>query len=306
MSTPPTDTSYDTPPVIPRKVPAGPPLNWISAAVRLLRSNWGGVILPAYLLVFLVPALIQYGAMEMISGGSVFGTVVLVIVSIFVTLLLNAGMVALFHSAAEGGTPPRFTQVFSGFSGHTILHTFLMVVMMIVVGIVLSVIGYVISSIADFSFSSVSRYGMGGFMDGGFGPSAGIAAILLMFIAVLCALVLFGALFFYAIPLIVVARQGGALEAVRNSLRACFKNLFVLLFFAVNAMVVTQLVLFPPTFAIGASTASVVGMTVITIVVSFVWGGAVLAGAYYLSFRDILLGKGDTESGNAIEAIVPA
>lgn len=298
MSTP-TDTSYDTP-VIPRKVPAGPPLNWISAAVRLLRSNWG-VILPAYLLVFLVPALIQYGAMEMISGGSVFGTVVLVIVSIFVTLLLNAGMVALFHSAAEG--TPRFTQVFSGFSGHTILHTFLMVVMMIVVGIVLSVIGYVIASIADFSFSSVSRYGMGGFMDDGFGPSAGIAAILLMFIAVLGALVLFGALFFYAIPLIVVARQG-ALEAVRNSLRACFKNLFVLLFFAVNAMVVTQLVLFP-TFAIGASTASVIGMTVITIVVSFVWG-AVLAGAYYLSFRDILLGKGDTESGNAIEATVPA
>jgi len=49
----PTDTSYDTP-VIPRKVPAGPPLNWISAAVRLLRSNWR-VILPAYLLVFLVP-----------------------------------------------------------------------------------------------------------------------------------------------------------------------------------------------------------------------------------------------------------
>jgi hypothetical protein len=34
-----------------------------------------------------------------------------------------------------------------------------MVVMMIVVGIVLSVIGYVIASIADFSFSSVSRYG---------------------------------------------------------------------------------------------------------------------------------------------------
>ncbi|MCC4270185.1 hypothetical protein LL254_05645 [Marinobacter nauticus] len=298
MSTP-TDTSYDTR-VIPRKVPAGPPLNWISAAVRLLRSNWG-VILPAYLLVFLVPALIQYGAMEMISGGSVFGTVVLVIVSIFVTLLLNAGMVALFHSAAEG--TPRFTQVFSGFSGHTILHTFLMVVMMIVVGIVLSVIGYVIASIADFSFSSVSRYGMGGFMDGGFGPSAGIAAILLMFIAVLCALVLFGALFFYAIPLIVVARQG-VLEAVRNSLRACFKNLFVLLFFAVNAMVVTQLVLFP-TFAIGASTASVIGMTVITIVVSFVWG-AVLAGAYYLSFRDILLGKGDTDSAKDIEATVPA
>ena len=80
--------------------------------------------------------------------------------------------------------------------------------------------------------------------------------------------------------------------------------MFVLLFFAVNAMVVTQLVLFP-TFAIGASTASVIGMTVITIVVSFVWG-AVLAGAYYLSFRDILLGKGDTEAGNAIEATVPA
>ncbi|MEC9387016.1 MAG: hypothetical protein VX393_11695 [Pseudomonadota bacterium] len=298
MSTP-TDTSYDTP-VIPRKVPAGPPLNWISAAVRLLRSNWG-VILPAYLLVFLVPALIQYGAMEMISGGSVFGTVVLVIVSIFVTLLLNAGMVALFHSAAEG--TPRFTQVFSGFSGHTILHTFLMVVMMIVVGIVLSVIGYVIASIADFSFSSVSRYGMGGFMNGGFGPSAGITAILIMFIAVLCALVLFGALFFYAVPLIVVARQG-AFEAVRNSLRACFKNLFVLLFFAVNAVVVTQLVLFP-TFAVGASTTSIIGMTVITVVVSFVWG-AVLAGAYYLSFRDILLGKGDTDSANDIEATVPA
>ena len=48
-----------------------------------------------------------------------------------------------------------------------------------------------------------------------------------------------------------------------------------------------------------------IGMTVITIVVSFVWG-AVLAGAYYLSFRDILLGKGDTEAGNAIEATVPA
>lgn len=266
----------------PRKIKSGPPLSWISGAVRLLRSNWG-VILPAYLLVFIIPALMQYGAMEVLSSGSVLGSVLVIVASVIVTLLLNAGMMALFHRAAEGN--PRFSDVFAGFRGHTVLHVLLMLVMMLLVMLAFGVVGYVVASVADISIHSFGG-GMGRLMNSGFGPSAGMAMILFVVIAILFAVVLFGSLFCYVIPLIVVARQG-ALTAIGNSVRACFKNLFVLFFFAVNAVVLTQLVLFP-SFAIGASTTSVVVMTVITIVVSFIWG-AIICGAYYLSFREVLL-----------------
>lgn len=281
----------------PRKIKSGPPLSWISGAVRLLRSHWG-VILPAYLLVFIIPALIQFGAMEVFSSGSLLGSALVIVASVIVTLLLNAGMMVLFHHAAEGR--PGFSDVFAGFRGHTVVHVLLMLVMMILVMLAFGVVGYVFASVADISIHSFGG-GMGRLMNSGFGPSAGMAAILFLVIVVLFAVILFGSLFCYVVPLIVVARQG-ALTAIGNSVRACFKNLFVLFFFAVNAVVLTQLVLFP-SFAIGASTTSVVVMTTITVVVSFIWG-AIICGAYYLSFREVLLNT--SPESPAPEAVAPA
>lgn len=101
----------------------------------------------------------------------------------------------------------------------------------------------------------------------------------------LAAFAVFAALFCYVIPLIVVTRRS-VFGAMIDSFRASFRNLFVLFFFAVNAIVFSQLLTFP-LFFVGASSASVTVMGVIAVLVWLVWG-AVLSGAYYLSFRDVL------------------
>jgi len=285
------------PPVTPRKIKAGPPLSWISGSLRLLRENWG-VILPAYFLVILAPVLAQVGLFSTISRSG-FGTIVLIVAAIILlTLLLNAGLIAMFHSVAEGR--PRFSQVFAGFGGHSLLHILLMVVLMAVASLAMAGVGYWVFSVIDISswMSGMGQYG--GYMGPSSGGQSGMVWVVLAVVAGFAALTVFFALFCYAIPLIVVSRQG-AMNATVNSFRASFKNLFVLMFFAVNALAFSQL-LFAPFILVSASSASAIFITVMAFLVLFV-SGAVISGAYYLSFRDILLADplpaDEAEAGDA-------
>lgn len=292
--------SSQPPSAAPRKVKAGPPLNWISGSIRLLRENWA-VILSAYFLVLVVTTLIQFGAMELVSRGGFVAIALAAVVGILVSLVLNAGIMLVFHGAAE--KRPRFSDVFSGFNGHTVLSLFLMMIAMALATLVLGFIVYMIMKVTGFSGSMFGSARMGGFTNGGFNPQG--AVIMMIFTAVVgfAVLAVYAALFCYVIPLVVVSRQG-LLEAMGNSFRASFKNLFVLFFFAVNAVVFMNLVLVP-VFAIGVSSVSTIVMGVLALLTSLVWG-SVLGGAYYFSFRDVLLAETPSQSDESAESTVPA
>lgn len=292
--------SPQPPSATPRKAKAGPPLSWISESVRMLREHWA-VVLPAYFLVMLVTTLIQLGVFTLVSDSGVFAMVLAGVVGMVVAVLLNAGIVTVFHGVAEQRA--RFSDVFAGFNGHTILHVVLMLVMMVLIALALGVVGYLVTDFSAVSGSAFGPGGLGSLMDGGYGPQGAVMAIVFMIIAVFCLLAVFAALFSYVIPLIVVSRQG-VFHAMSNSFRASFKNMFVLLFFGVNAIVFMQLVLIP-VFIIGAASASTVVMSLLVFLTSLAWG-AVLSGAYYLSFRDTLLAGTPPRNDASQESAIPA
>lgn len=292
--------SYQPVSVSPRKVKAGPPLNWISGSIKLLRDNWG-VILPAYLLVIVAPVLIQLVSFELMFRGSLFTMVLIVSAIAVLTLVLNAGMIAVFHSVAEGR--PRFTSLFAAFGGHSIVHLVLMLLMMALVALAMALVGYWIVGTADLERALFGTGYYGDAMSFGLGTQNFMLRALFVFLSVVAAVTLFAALFCYVVPLIVIAREG-VFAAISHSFRASFKNLFVLIFFAVNVMALSQLFFFP-LFTISASTASMSFWVVAMILAAIVWG-AVLTGAYYLSFRDVLLADEPPLGEPALDTAVAA
>lgn len=292
--------SVSAPLASPRKAEAGPPLSWIFESIRLFRAHWG-VVLSAYLVVLVVTLLLQVGVVTLMTGAGFAVTAVAGIVVFVVSCLLNAGVLAVFHGVAE--RRPRFSDVVSGFNGHTLLHIVLMLVMMILMAVAVAGIVYLVT---DFSAVSGQAFGPAGFehwMDGGPGARNGGMALGLSIIVGLILLALFAALFSFVIPLIVISRQG-VMRAMANSLRASIRNVLVLLFFGINAIVFMQL-LFIPVFAIGAASTSMIVMGVLAFITSIVWG-AVLGGAYYLSFRDIFLEAVSSETRATDEQPLPA
>jgi hypothetical protein len=271
--------------VAPRKVKAGPPLNWISESVGLLRRNFG-VLIAAYLFVMAVTVLVQLGVFALISDSGVFVITLSVIGALVVAIVLNAGLVAVFHGASEGY--PRFADVFSGVSGRAVLHILLLLVGMVLSVAVLGVIGYGVTNLIGYSGSLASASQFGNMMDASEGARSAMLGMVVIAFGGVVLFAVFAALFFYAIPLVVISRQS-VFSAIGNSFRASTKNLFVLMFFAVNAVFLSNL-LFVPALIIGASSASIIGVSVVMMLASFVWG-LILSGAYYLSFRDVLLSR---------------
>lgn len=283
MNAQPEAFSTQPPLATPRKVKAGPPLSWISESASLLRQNWS-VLLPAYFFVMIVSMLIQFGVVQLLSGNSALLSGLAIASSLIIIMLLNAGILAVFHGAAEGR--PRFADVFSGMRGHTLLHMVLMLVFMVLAIVAIGFVGYMITGSVGASASSFSTAQFGNMMNSGGGMFDFAKTMAVTLGGGFGALCLLGALFLYAVPLIVISRQG-AVSAINHSFRASFKNLFVLIFFLMNAFLLGNL-LFVPALIVGAASTSIYVIGLVMVLVSIAWG-VVLMGAYYFSFRDALL-----------------
>lgn len=291
--------STEPPDTNPRKAKVGPPLSWISESFRMIRAHWT-VIVPAYLVVLGILALCQYGLVMLIPDKGVVETSLIIAGGVLIALLLNAGILSVFHGIAE--RRPRFADIFSGFSVHTILHFVLMFVMMALAAAILGFVGYMVTDFSVLSGSAFGAAGFGSLVNGSSVSQGSVMAFLFMSIAGLSLVAVFAALFSYAVPLISLSRHG-IIDAMDDSFRASFKNIFVLVFFGVNAFFFMQLVLFPMLLVGVAGSAPFISFLIL--VASFTWG-LILIGAYYLSFRDILLAETRQYSNEAEESAFSA
>ncbi|TBW53334.1 hypothetical protein EZI54_15235 [Marinobacter halodurans] len=264
-----------------RKIKAGPPLSWVVDSFRLIRRHWKTILL-AYLIVTVASVLIQVGIASLGAQRPGFGLFVLVLVGVFVAIVLQAGMAAVFHGAAE--KQPRIQDVFRGFRGRSVLSMILLLVAMILVALAFGLVTYLL----------VRLFGAGDAMSGLFSPREsygytmgalmGGSSLVLGFVLLGTAVVM--ALFCYAMPLIIIADEG-VISAMSNSFRASFKNLFVLCIFGMNMAAIYFLVMIVPMIG-GALSTSLIVFGVVMGLASWLFG-LVINGAYYLSFRDVLL-----------------
>ncbi|WP_165855808.1 hypothetical protein [Marinobacter sp. JSM 1782161] len=274
------------------KIKAGPPLSWIIDAYRLIRAHWKTIV-PAYLIVTIGTVLIQFGMVAAQPRNPGFGTLVLIMVCMFVAMLLQSGMMALFHGTAE--QQPRINDVFRGFRGRSILGIFLLIIAMLLVTAVYGLLVYLAFELFGSSDAMMGILNPHGSYDRMMGSMMGGTSI--VFALVLLGMAVVTALFCYAIPLIIVS-GAGVISALANSFRASFKNLFVLCIFAMNIGAVYFLVLLIPMIGGALSTSMVIFLIVMALAV---WLFAlVINGAYYLSFRDVLL-AGRADEGVAVE-----
>ena len=264
-----------------RKIKAGPPLSWIVDAFSLVREHWK-VLLPAYLILTIGTILVQFGPAVYEPSRPGFAMFILMVVAMFVGLLLQAGLPALFHGAAEG--QPRIMDAFRGFKGRNVLGVFLLMVMMILVMILFGGVVYLLGTLLGAGDVVAQMFGP----YSSYGPAVtsmlGGTSLLAGF--VFGGIVVMMALFCYALPLIVVAGQG-VFAALRDSFRASVKNLLVLFIFGFNMTAVYFLAMIIPMIGGALSSSATIFLIVMAV---FIWLFAlVLNGAYYLSFRDVLL-----------------
>lgn len=263
-----------------RKIEAGPPLSWVVDSFRLLRSHWKTLI-PAYLIVTLASGLLQWGLASQAHRPGV-GFFLMMLIGLFVAIVLQAGMAAVFHGAAE--KQPRMGDVFRGFRGRSLLGMALLLIAMILVTLAIALVVYL----------CISLLGSGDSLSGLMGPQPGYGSIMgalmggssLILAVGLAGMAVLMALFCYAMPLIIISGEG-VLSAMSNSFRASFKNLFVLCIFGMNVTAVYFLTMIAPMIG-GALSTSLIVFFIVMGLVSWLFG-LVANGAYYLSFRDVLL-----------------
>ncbi|WP_336365523.1 hypothetical protein [Marinobacter sp. C2H3] len=277
-------TAYvKNPPAMPRKAEAGPPLSWIVQSMRLFRAHWG-LVLSAYLLILLVTVLIQLGVVALMASAGMAAAVVASVIGVVVSCAINAGLLAVFHGLAEGR--PAFSDVLAGFTRHALLRVLLMLVMLLLMGVALAAVGYLAVSFSAPSGAGFDSQDLNQLMMAGPFARQGGAAVAVAVVVGVVLVAVFATLFAFVLPLVVISRQG-LFRAMANSFRASMQNILVLLFFGINSVVFAQLLMLP-VFAIGVATASEVVLGGLVLIASLFWG-AILGGAYYLSFRAIFL-----------------
>lgn len=215
--------------VAPRKVNIGPPLSWVVEAIGLFRAHWK-IVLPAYLIVALLPQAVLFGILALNSKMGLLGQVSLVLICIVMTLVFYGGMMALFHGAVEDRA--RFKDLFAGFSGHGVVSMILLPVLMGLAAVAMWGACVSIVSVVDAGSVIWDSLTFRGFSGRGWEPSGPelMSALIVVLGLGLLVFAVLGALFCFVIPLVVVSEMGVS-HAVLTSLKACLPNLFTLFFF---------------------------------------------------------------------------
>ncbi|EKF74171.1 ParB-like partition protein [Alcanivorax hongdengensis A-11-3] len=179
------------------------------------------------------------------------------IAQFFIMPLLYGGIVAIFRRIDVSGNS-EFADLFAGFSNQTgplILMALAQLGVFIVLGAVFALLFAMIGGFSSFDPNNPSLH-----------MSGGMALIGLVFFV---AIILISMLFYFAVPLIYLGKQN-VLEAMKNSLSACLRNFFPLLIYGIVASIIAILACIP--FGLG---------------LLFVM--PILAAAYYVSFKQILM-----------------
>ncbi|GEK74499.1 MULTISPECIES: hypothetical protein [Halomonas] len=279
--------SHESTAISVRKIKSGPPLSWIVDAFRLVRAHWKTII-PAYLIVVVVSTLLQVvvGSLQPYHIG--IGTMVVLVVVTFLAALLQSGMMAVFHGAAENR--PRVSDVFRGFKGSNLLGMFLLFVSALVIFAVFALVMFLLMKL----FGGSSMMGAMNSYGSPYGYSytrmmaemmGGSSLVVIFFLA---GALMVTALLFYAVPQIIVSGES-VFSALKNSFRATFKNLLLLLVFGVNAATLYALLLMVSMAGAALTTSMALIVVVMVVVISGFF--LIFNGAYYLSFREVLLAR---------------
>ncbi|WP_136253084.1 hypothetical protein [Onishia niordana] len=285
--------SYELTSIRVRQIKSGPPLSWIIDSFRLVRAYWKTII-PAYLIVIVGSILAQFGVGSLQSHNFGIGTILVLLVVLFLAALLQSGMMAVFHGAAEN--KPRVGDVFRGFKGRNILGMFLLFLSMLLIFSAFALVMFLLVKVlgGGSMMSAMSSYGSsyGNSYSRMMAAMMGGSSLLVIFFV--AGLLVVTALLYYAVPQIIVSGEG-VFSALKNSFKATFKNLLLLLVFGINAVTLYGLAVFISMFSAALTTSVVLMVSLIVVVISAFF--LIFNGAYYLSFRDVLLSRpADTDA----------
>lgn len=172
----------------------------------------------------------------------------------FITPLLYAGIVQIFHRI-ETEKRADFADLFAGFSHQT---GPLMLMVLAQLGVFL-LVGGVIGTL---------MFTVGGLSLDGQGFEAGAAGLIFTGVLGLAALIAVSFLFYFVVPLIYLGKMG-LLDAMKTSFATCLKNILPMLIYGLVLLLIVTVAAIP--FMLG-----------------WLFVMPILAGAYYVSFRQLL------------------
>ncbi len=244
----------------PHKITVGQALGWLGEGMKMLSGHWG-VVIGALVLVMVITMGLQ---LIPFLGP---------LAQPFITTLLYAGLVKLFHRIDTSGRS-EFSDLFAGFSERT---GPLLLLALVQIGIYLGamlVIGGIMAvsmGLGSMSFQSMDPQAM----------SSGMGAMMIIMVPlflIVFTLVMF--LFYFSVPLIMLGGMGLG-GAMKVSFKACIKDLLAMSIYGLVAMLVVMLGAIPG-------------------LLGWLFVMPMLAAAYYVSFRQVLASASDgTEHGTA-------
>ena len=236
----------------PHKVTVGQALGWLGEGMRMLSGHWG-VVIGALVLVMVITMGLQ---LIPFLGP---------LAQPFITTLLYAGLVKLFHRIATDGRSD-FGDLFAGFSERT---GPLLLLALVQIGVYLGALLVIGGLMAISMGGSMSLQSMDPqAMSSGMGV---MMAIMLPLFLIVFTLVMF--LFYFAVPLIMLGGMGLG-GAMGVSFRACMKNLLPMIVYGIVVMLIIMVAALP-------------------LLLGLLFVMPILAGAYYVSFRQVLTNPAD-------------
>ncbi|GAA5111235.1 BPSS1780 family membrane protein [Alloalcanivorax gelatiniphagus] len=232
----------------PHKITVGQAMSWIGDGMKLVSGHWG-VVIGALLVIFLLATVVQF--VPLIGP----------LAQPFLMTLLYGGLVKMFHRIDTTGQSD-FTDLFAGFSQRTgplLLLSLAQLGVFIAIGLLVGV------GVLMFAGTGAA---MSQGMDPGLASGGMSVGVLLMALLGLAVMVLVAFLFYFTVPLVMLTDTGPG-RAMALSFKACTANLAPILIYGLVAMVIV---------ALGA----------IPALLGWLFVMPILAGAFYLSFKQIL------------------
>lgn len=237
----------------PNKVSVSEAMGWIGDGMKMLSGHWG-VVIGALLVTFLITIVLQF--IPFIGP----------LAQPFLMVLLYAGLVKMFHRI-DSSNQSEFADLFAGFSERTgplMLLALAQLGVYLVFGILLVVMMVMFAGVGALS----SSQGMDSAMMNT-GMSIGMLFIVPVFL-LLTVLVAF--LFYFTVPLVMLTDVGPG-KAMALSFKACLRNVMPLILYGAVVVVIVILAALP-------------------LLLGWVFVMPIMAGAYYLSFKQVMTEQG--------------
>ncbi len=233
----------------PNKVSVGQAVGWIGDGMKMLSGPWG-VVIGALVVTFVITMVLQF--IPFIGP----------LAQPFLMVLLYAGLVKMFHRI-DTSNQSEFADLFAGFSERTgplILLALAQLGVYVVFGLLIAGLALMFAGAGAFSASQ----GMDPAMMNG-----GLSAALLVLVPVFLVLtVLVAFLFYFTVPLVMLTDLGPG-KAMALSFKACLRNLLPIIVYGIVVVVIVAVAALP--FLLG-----------------WLFVMPIMAGAYYLSFKQVL------------------